>query len=310
MLTKKSKSVFVVESVTENDFVESDINISEIRQQFNQYLQELKDSGVLVGAYVETSSEELTVKEKVKLIREHLKNKCGFIASNQWINAHLDDFTFEEEQVIEKLAEVTITLDETVEKVLDATFKITPEEELFDLDRVVLDGDYEISKLWLTLRKSLNQLIDLRTKVKPFLEKTLYELKEFEVFCHIENNKEILNNQFGLETVTKTNYERILEAEDYFCILREKAPIDDYFRAYWLFMWFEKRKTTVEPRLNNEIPKAKLLNYLDSRFCTKGLNVANKRDYFYQLYLKVQPYLVRYYSYEKAEQQNLFSNEF
>ena len=65
MLTKKTDPVFVVESVTENDFVESEINVGAIVGQFNQYLQQLKDSGVLVGAYVETSEEELTVKEKV-----------------------------------------------------------------------------------------------------------------------------------------------------------------------------------------------------------------------------------------------------
>lgn len=171
-------------------------------------------------------------------------------------------------------------------------------------DRIILEGDIDVNQIWFSLKQALDQLVDLKNKVIPYVEQTLEELPK--------NAQEILADQLGLQTIPPYNhYQTILDKEYYYCNLRDSAPINEFFRAYWLFMWFEKRAHIPIPSIVlGDIPKDKILKYLDTRFSVKYLKEGStKKDYFYQLYLKVQPYLIRYFDLEKFEQQNLFSDE-
>jgi hypothetical protein len=181
-----------------------------------------------------------------------------------------------------------------------------------DEERITLEGDIDIQGLYKKLQECLTKLVGLKTQITPLVEKMLDDLPEFNLDCLVENTQEILANQFGLETIQpKSNYETILDWEYYYCNMRDSSPINEFFRAYWLFMWFEKRANIPMPSIiRGDVPKDKILKYLDTRFSVKYLKEGStKRDYFYQLYLKVQPYLVRYFSLEKAQQQNLFADE-
>lgn len=180
-----------------------------------------------------------------------------------------------------------------------------------DDDRITLEGDIDTTEIVQQLQNALNQLIEVKTKIVPLVKNSLDNFQEIEIYSLVENIQEIVTNQFDGQKKAKTNYEKILDYEYLYCDLTDLSPINEYFRAYWLFMWFEKRASIPTPSIVfGDIPKDKILKYLDTRFSIKHLKEGStKRDYFYQLYLQVKPYLVHYFQIEKYEQEELFTYE-
>lgn len=281
MLTKNRKRIFVGESINpENGLIFFGDGVEKTRQLTvkKAKLTVVEEPELTVNE----TTEDVLLKRKVYTVQEYVNNTMGFRPTEQWVIAHLDDFAFYE-----------------------------PEEE----ERITLEGDIDVEILYKNLQDCLTKLVCLRTQITPLVKKMLNDLPEFNLNSLVENTEQFLSNQFGMETIKPINhYEHIFKFEEFYCNLGKLAPINEYFRAYWLFMWFEKRASIPIPNLSlGDIPKDKILKYLDTKFCVKNLKVPSKKEakqeYFYQLYLQVKPYLVHYFALEKFEQKELFTYE-